>query len=345
MDQMRVTKALAIMGVAALVSGFDTARAEDFYAGKRITIVCGAGVGGAYDLYSRFLADNLGRFIPGNPNIIVENRSGAGTRIGSTYVYRTAAKDGTVIANSGNLLQFDQFMFPESTRGYDLTKVQYIGNMASLTGVIALSDKAGVSSIEDVKKKTVTLGAASRFSETFIIPTVMNEVSGTKFHVVHGYVGAAEIDLAMERGEVAGRGGSWTSFRISYPEWIASGKLKPLVQIGVTEDQYMKGVPLLTSLAKNDEQRAIYGALSRGSLFSRAFWLAPEVPAERVAILRKAFDQLMKDPAFLKLADQRAFEITPTDGAGLMDATAQMQGMIGGLSKEAASRIRSILKE
>lgn len=341
-----LSKGIAFAAAIGLSQAVTTAAsATDFYANKRITIVCGAGVGGGYDLYSRLLAEYMAKHVPGHPTIIVENRTGAGTRVASTYVYRNAAKDGTVIANSVNLLPFDQVMFPDEQRQYDLTRVQFIGNMAALTGVIAVATRTGVTSIEDVKSKTVVLGANSRFSETYIMPTVLNELSGMKFKVVQGFPGSAnEIDIAIERGEVDGRGGSWSSFRVGRADWVRDGKIKPILQIGIAEDAFMKGVPRLLDLAQTEEQKAIYGALSRGSLFSRAFWVAPEVPKERVEILRKAFMDTMKDPDFLATANKRRFDITPSTGLELNGAMGTIRTLVGGLNPEYAKRLRNILR-
>jgi tripartite-type tricarboxylate transporter receptor subunit TctC len=342
------TRILAAAAVLFLIgANAKGVQANDFYLGKTITITSGSGVGGGYDVYARLLAQFIGRHIPGNPRVVVENRLGAGTRVATTYVYNIAPKDGTAIGNSVNLLPFDQFVFPEANRTYDLSKVQFIGNMAALTGMIVVNQSAGIRTFEEAKHKVVTLGSNSRFSETYVAPAIINAVGGTKFHIVQGFPSSTHaIDLAMERNEVSGRAGGWSAYRVKHPNWVEDGKLFPLVQMGMQEAAVLKGrgVPMLTSLAETDEQRAIYQAISMGSLFSRAYWLAPEVPAERVAILSKAFDAVMEDPEFLAYADKHNFEITPSSAAMVNEAMGKMKAIVAGLQPQHLQKIRAALK-
>lgn len=296
---------------AGLLAVVPAASAADFYAGKTITVVVGLSAGGGYDLYARVMAEYLGKHIPGHPNVVVENRPGAATRTATAYVYGVAAKDGTVIGNSLNMLPLDQFIFPKQRR-YDLTKVQFLGNIAGLTSAIAVTNKSPVQTVDDITKKAAKLGSTGKSSETYIIPALANSFLGGKFEVILGFRGVAGIDLAIERGEVDGRGGSWNSFRALHPDWIKAKKIKPLLQIGATDDPFMPGVPQLSSLAKTDEQKVIFSLLSNTTRFSRAYWMSPEVPKDRVKILRDAFIATMKDPAFLAAAKKAKMEVTPS---------------------------------
>jgi tripartite-type tricarboxylate transporter receptor subunit TctC len=338
-------KHLGQIALALLVAcaGVTSAQAQDFYKGKRLTVIAGSGVGGSYDLYARLLADSIGKFIPGNPNVVVENRVGAGSRLAMNYLYRQAPKDGTVIGLGTNLLPFDQFVFPEAARQYDITNFQYLGNMASLNGVIAVWHTAGVKTFEDIQKKEVILGANSRVSETYIIPAVLNAIAGTKFKIVHGFPGnVSEIDLAIERGEVFARGGSWASFRISQAEWVKTGKIIPIVQNGSKRSAELPNVPLLIELAQNDEQRAIFNLLMSGSVFSRAFAAPPEVPAPQMAILRKAFMDTVTDKEFVTTAEKRGFEISPSTHVELEKVIAEVQSSV---KPEFLAKIRPILQQ
>jgi len=332
--------AAALFAVCAVAA---EAEAQDFYKGKRLTVIAGSGVGGSYDLYARLLADQIGKFIPGNPNVVVENRVGAGSRLAMNYLYRQAPKDGTVIGLGTNLLPFDQFVFPEAARQYDMAKFQYLGNMASLNGIIAVWHTTGVKTFEDIKKTEVILGANSRVSETYIIPAVLNVMAGTKFKIVHGFPGnVSEIDLAIERGEVFARGGSWASFRISQAEWVKSGKIIPIIQNGSKRHPDLPNVPLLIDVAENDEQRAIFNLLMSGSVFSRAFAAPPEVPAAQMAILRKAFMDSLADKAFVAMAESRGFEITPSSHEELEKVIADVQSTV---KPEFLAKIRPILQQ
>ena len=319
-----------------------------YYQGKTINMIIGSGVGGGYDVYGRLLAQFLGKHIPGNPRFIVENRPGASTRTATTYVYKIAPKDGTVIGNSVNTLPFDQFLYPKDKREYDLTKVQYIGNMAALTGILVVNASTGIKTIQELKTKEVVIGTNNKSSETYIVPAVLKEIGGYKLKIVHGFPGSVnEIDLAMERNEVSGRAGSWSGYTTLNPNWANAGKLVPLVQAGTQDAANLvgKGVPFLEDIAQNETEKAIYTAISMGSMFSRAYWVAPEVPAAQVAILRTAFDALMKDPEFLKWCAGRSIEITPSNGAEVNQSLKKMEAMIGSLKPNELELLQNILRE
>jgi len=332
--------AAALLAVCAVAA---EAQAQEFYKGKRLTVIAGSGVGGSYDLYARLLADNIGKFIPGNPNVIVENRVGAGSRLAMNYLYRQAPKDGTVIGLGTNLLPFDQFVFPDAPRQFDVAKFQWLGNMASLNGVIAVWHTTGVKTFEDIKKTEVILGANSRVSETYIIPAVLNQMAGTKFKIVHGFPGnVSEIDIAIERGEVFARGGSWASFRISHPDWVKEGKIIPIIQNGSKRATGLENVPLLIEVAENEEQKAIFNLLMSGSVFSRAFAAPPETPAATMAILRKGFMDLLTNKEFVTYAESKGFEITPSTHDELDRVIADVQKTI---KPEFLDKIRPILQQ
>lgn len=315
---------VSLAAFAAATAGFQApASAQDFYAGKTISIVVGLSPGGGYDVYARFLARHMGRHIPGKPAMVVENKPGAATATASAHVYRAAVKDGTVIGMSLNMLPLYQVLFPEKVN-FDFTKARFVGNMATLTSAIAVSDRSPVKTVADMTRSAANLGSNGVLSETYIIPAVLNVFAGAKFNVVMGYPGTSVMDVAIERGELDGRGGQWNSFVVARPDWVKSGKILPLIQIGMEEDAHMKGVPQLNSLAKDDRQRAIYRILSQLPRFSRAFWVAPEVPAERIAILRAAFVATMQDKEFLAEAEKSKLEITPTAPKDLEDAVAEL---------------------
>jgi hypothetical protein len=335
-----VISALSLLAICAHIEG---TCAQDFYKDKRITVVVGAGAGANYDLYGRLLAENLKKYIPGHPTVIVENRPGAASRVAMNYVYRQAPQDGTVIGMAVNLLPFDQFVFPEAARQYDITKFQWIGSMASLNGVIAVWHTSPVKTLEGAMQSSIVLGAVGRPSESFVVPAVLNEVMGTRFRIVPGYPSVSDISFAMEKGEIAGHGGSWSSLRVSQPDWIRERKVIPIIQVGQTKDPTMSpDVPLLNALAKSDEQRAVYGLLTSATHFARPFAVGPNVPADRVAILRRAFSELMKDQEFIKLAESRHFDISPVSGEDMSEAIGRLKQSI---TPEYAARIRRALQQ
>jgi tripartite-type tricarboxylate transporter receptor subunit TctC len=316
--------------------------AQDFYKDKRLTIVVGSPPGASYDLYGRLLAEHLRKFIPGNPITIVENRGGAGSKIAMNYLFRQAPQDGTVIGMAVNLIPFEQFVFPDSTRQYDVARFQWIGSMASLNGMISVWHTTPTKTLAGAMQSPVVLGAVSRSSETYIVPAILNEVMGTKFKIAGGYSTVNELSLAMERGEIEGHGGAWSNFRVNQPDWIKEKKVIPLIQVGRKKDRTMPvEVPLLDPLAKNDEQKAVYGLLSSTTYFARPFAMGPQVPADRVAIIRKAFWELMNDPEFIKQAGRRNFDISPVSGEEMAEAIDQLKESV---LPAYAARIRKALQ-
>jgi len=300
-----------------------SARASDFYEGKTISFVVGLAPGGGYDVYARLLARYFPKYVPGNPKVIVENRTGAASGTAATYVYRVAPKDGTVLGVTLEILSLYQKVFADRVN-FNMSKVHWIGNMATMNSMIAVSDKSPVKTIADMTKYEANLGSTGVLSLTYIVPALLNRLHGARFRIVLGYRGTSEMDLAIERGELHGAGGQWTRYVSGRPDWIASGKIRPLLQFGLDDDPLMKGAPQLTSLAVTDEQRAIYRIISSAPRFARAMWVAPEVPADRIEILRTAFAQAMKDPGFLADAAKANLDISPTSVNDVESAAADI---------------------
>ena len=213
--------------------------------------------------------------------------------------------------------------------------------MATMNSMIAVSDKSPVKTVQDMTKNEANLGSTGVLSLTYIVPALLNTLHGAKFRIVLGYRGTSEIDLAIERGELHGAGGQWTRYVSGRPDWIASGKIIPFLQFGPDDDPLMKGAPQLTSLAVNDQQRAVYRIISSAPRFARAMWVAPEVPSDRIAILRQAFDQALKDPGFLADARKAKLDISPTSVSDVEAAAAD----IGATPQEPIQMLRELLKD
>jgi tripartite-type tricarboxylate transporter receptor subunit TctC len=330
--------AFAILGSSPAMAS--PAMASTFYEGKTISFVVGLAPGGGYDVYARLLARYFPRYVPGNPKVIVENRPGAASATAATYVYRIAPKDGTVVGVTLEILPLYQKVFAERV-GFDMSKVHWIGNMATMNSMIAVSDKSPVKTVSDMRKYEASLGSTGVLSLTYIVPALLNSLHGAKFKIVMGYRGTSEIDLAIERGELHGAGGQWTRYVSGRPQWIASGKIMPLLQFGLDDDPLMKSAPQLSSLAENDRQRAIYRIISSAPRFARAMWVAPEVPADRVDILRKAFAQALKDPGFLADAAKGNLDISPTSVSDVQSAAAD----IAATPQQHLQMLRELLKD
>ena len=296
---------------------------EDFYRGKKIDMIIGYSPGGTYDLYARLVARYLGNYIPGKPLIVPRNMPGAGSRAAATWVYNIAPKDGTVLATADQSLSLQQAA-GDKRINFDTTKFIYIGNPNVENNTTAAWHTSGIKIIDDAKKREVTVGATGG-STSSQYPKAMNALIGTKFKIVLGYPGGNDVNLALERGEVEVRGSnSWTSWKATRPDWIAEKKINILVQIGLAKAPDLPDVPLLMDLGKNDEDRQVLRLLSASTHIGRPIFTAPGVPAERVAILRKAFDTMVHDPVFIEEAKREKFDIEPTTGEAMQKLVDEM---------------------
>jgi tripartite-type tricarboxylate transporter receptor subunit TctC len=313
---------LVSVATAALVPHI--ARAQDpaaFYAGKSIELDIGYSVGGGYDLYGRLLARHLGKHIPGNPAIVPKNMEGAGSLRLANYLYMAAPRDGSVIGTVARGIAFDPLL-NENGAQYDATKLSWLGSANNEVSVCVALKTAGVTSFEQLYDRPLTIGSTGIADDTYQFPAVVNAVLGTKFKIVTGYPGGNDVSLAIERGEVDGRcGWSWSSVMTTRPAWVAEKKIAVLVQMSLAKHSDLADVPLIMDMAKTDEQRQVFRLIFSRQIMGRPFLAPPNLPPERLAALRKAFDDTMADKDFLADAAQGKFEINPVPGA-------QIQAMI-----------------
>jgi tripartite-type tricarboxylate transporter receptor subunit TctC len=316
------------LAAAALFCGLTLGQAalaqsvEEFYRGKKIDMIIGYSSGGTYDLYARLVARHLGNYIPGNPTIVPRNMPGAASRTAASFVYNIAPKDGTVLATADQSLAIQQAMGEK--RNFDATKFIYIGNPNSENNTTVTWHTSGVKTIEDAKRKQISIGATGSGTSAHY-PKVMNALLGTKFKIIVGYPGGNDINLAMERGEVDGRGSnSWMSWKATRPDWLTEKKINILVQIGLSKAPDLPDVPLLTDLAANEEDRAVLKLLSASAAVGRPIFTTPDVPPDRVKALRDAFSKMIKDPAFIEQAKKEHFEIDPVSGEDLQKIVADI---------------------
>jgi tripartite-type tricarboxylate transporter receptor subunit TctC len=307
----------ALAALMAVGIGASAARAdaiEDFYKGKTITIITSTGVGGPFDLTARALAKHMGRYIPGSPSMIVRNMPGGGHVLATNFMAQQAEKDGTVIATVNNSVPLHQVLGGQGVR-FDARRFYWLGSTGTSNLMTVTWHTSGFKTIDDVMKRELVIGATGTGSGTFIYPNAMNIVLGTKFKIVMGYRSTAELDLAMERGEVAARAGaSLAGILQERPTWIKENKVFALTQVGDVRERAFPDVPLMHELAKTAEQRQILTLLSLPPALGRPFFTTPDVPAERAVALRRAFEATMKDEAFLKEARQLNLEMNPFGG-------------------------------
>jgi tripartite-type tricarboxylate transporter receptor subunit TctC len=292
--------------------------AQDFFAGKSITISTFTPPGGSYDTYARLLARHIGRFIPGRPNVIVLNQPGAGGLVALNYAGKIAPRDGTflTLVGVGLLLQ-------EATGGQgmqvSLRDFRWIGNFSKINNAIVTEKTSRTKTIADAMKQEVLLGSVGIGSIDAQLPAAFNALVGTRFKVVFGYAGSKEILLAMERGEVEGKLNGWPAFKAEMPP-SRIAELNVLAQVGLAPDADLPNVPLFTDLVKTDAQKAsVAEFLSLSMAISRPLAAAPEVPADRVEILRRAFDATLKFPEFLADSQKAGFDINPMTGEEVQD--------------------------
>lgn len=287
--------------VATAIAGSDPGRTrENFYAGKTITIVSYGGAGNNYDTYARMLSRHLGKHMPGNPQIVVVNMPGAGGITAANYVSRIAPQDGTTLQIvSDGLLMFEAAGRPGLQDS--LGTFKWLGALSSANMVTATWYKSKIRTIEDAKSREVRLGGSGAGAMSSMVPHLYNAFAGTRFVVVQGYRSAPEQHLAMDRGELDGRGAaSWTSFKNLLGQEIEEGKLHPLAQIGLKREADLPNTPLLLELAGSDpKNRSVATFVSKALTLSRSVNTGPGVPDDRVAILRKAIAAVVKDAEFL----------------------------------------------
>ncbi len=312
---------------------------EDFYRGKKLDMIIGYSSGGTYDLYARLVARYLGNYIPGKPLIVPRNMPGAGSRAAANWVYNVAPKDGTVLATADQSLSLQQAI-GDKRINFDTTKFIYIGNPNIENNTTVAWAASGIKTIDDAKSREVTAGATGG-STSSQYPKAMNVLLGTKFKIVLGYPGGNDVNLALERGEVEVRGSnSWTSWKATRPDWIAEHKINILVQIGLAKAVDLPDVPLLMDLAANEGDRQLLRVLSSSTHIGRPIFTAPGVPAERVEALRKAFDTMTHDPAFIQEAKREKFDIDPSTGASMQQTVDEMMA----IPKAQSERLRQIIE-
>jgi tripartite-type tricarboxylate transporter receptor subunit TctC len=330
--------------IIALLASLPTAAmsqqpVEDFYRGKKLDMIIGYSSGGTYDLYARLVARYLGNYIPGKPLIVPRNMPGAGSRAAANWVYNIAPKDGTVLATADQSLSLQQAI-GDKRINFDTTKLVYIGNPNIENNTTVAWAASGIKTLDDAKKREVTAGATGG-STSSQYPKAMNALLGTKFKIVLGYPGGNDVNLALERGEVEVRGSnSWTSWKATRPDWITEQKINILVQIGLAKAPDLPDVPLLMDLAANDGDRQLLRVLSSSTHIGRPIFTAPGVPAERVDALRKAFDTMVHDPAFIQEAKREKFDIDPSTGASMQQIVDEMMA----IPKAQSERLKKIIE-
>jgi tripartite-type tricarboxylate transporter receptor subunit TctC len=298
---------------AAATAAAQSNSAQDYFRGKSIRLEIPTGPGGAYGLYALLFAEHFGRHVPGSPTIVPEYRAGAGGIISANYLYTLAPRDGTVIGIPLAPIILGQYTGGSAVR-YDASKFQWIGQMSDITRLLTVWANSNIHSFADLRKYGSVAGTTGRGSETFINPAIINHVFGTKIKIVGGYKGSSDLLIALERGEINLMSATWSNLEGNRPDWVKHGKVRLLVQIGLSKVPGLDNVPLLVDLAGNDADRQLLEFMSLVTTSVGYSVMAPPgVPNDIVKTLRGAFDATMKDPAFIADARNRHIELAPAD--------------------------------
>jgi tripartite-type tricarboxylate transporter receptor subunit TctC len=311
-----------------------------FYAGKSIRLLVGIDVGSGYDVNARLLARHLGNHIPGKPTIVVQNQPGAGSAIMTSQLYTTGPFDGTVVGAAFAGMPTQPLLQPGSGIRFDPVKLLWLGNTNRETHVTYVWHTSPVQSLDELKTKQLIVGAQAPGSSQVDFPLAANALFGLKFKVIAGYGSTSKINLAVESGEVQGTIAAWTSVKTLSSQWLTDKKIKVIAQWALRPNAELPGVPNALDLAKTEaEQAALRLVLARLDI-GRPFFLPPGVPAERVAALRKAFDETMKDPAYLEEAKKLSIDVDPLTGLEL----AALVEQVSKTPADTVARVRTALE-
>jgi tripartite-type tricarboxylate transporter receptor subunit TctC len=334
------------VGAAVLLVGFCAMPAvaqEDvgaFYRGKTLRIVVGVAVGSGYDINARLLARHLGAHLPGNPTVIVQNQPGAGSLTMTNQLYGAGPFDGTVVGASFNGMPTTPLLQPAGAR-FDPVKLNWIGSTNRETQVTYLWHTAPAQTLADLERTEVIVGAQAPGSTQYDFPLLANHLFGTKFKIITGYESTPKIHLAMERGEIHGNGATnWSTLKSLNSNWLEEKKVRVIVQWGLKPHPELAGVPLILDSAKTDADRAALRLVIARLEYGRPFFMPPQVPAERVAAVRRAFDAAVRDPAYVAEAEKLKIDVDPLSG----EEVAALVEQVSRTPAETVTRVRTALE-
>lgn len=328
------------VSVTLLASTAEAVSVKEFYTGKKVRVIISTSPGGGYDLYARFVTRHMRKFIPGNPKMIAQNMPGAGHRRAAQYLAYKAPRDGSVIATISQGLPFAQIVWPEKHKKIDSGKFIWIGNVNEGNNVLMLWHTSGIKTWEDLKKKVIVVGGTGAGSTSGQYPRAMNNILGTKMKIILGFQGGSQMNLAMERGEIDGRGSNaWASIKSITPHYLKNNQLILPVQMGLTRAPDLPDVPLIWELGRNEAEVKVLKLMSMASRIGRPILTPPGVPADRIAALRAAFDAAVSSKAFLAEAKKRNLEINPVSGVEVQRVVQEILNTPPGLAKLARAAV------
>jgi tripartite-type tricarboxylate transporter receptor subunit TctC len=304
-----------------------TAAAANFYRGKQMRFIIRGGPGGGFDLYSRLLARYIVNHIPGRPTMVAQNMPAGAGIAAISFVAEVAPQDGTVLTMIGQSLPLDQSLGFTPGFKQDLRTFRWIGNLSDSNLLTYAWHARGVKTMDEARSKELLLGSTGAGDVSSWIPALYNRILGTRFKIIGGYQSGAEVKLAMERGELDGFGANpLSSLMSTQPEYIHDRLVNVFVQIGLRREKELPDVPLLTDLARTDDERQVLEFITKAMSVGRPIGVGPGVPMDRVNVLRKAFDATLADPEFIAEAQKARMEIGPMDGVTVQRLIDDVQG-------------------
>src|SRR6266567_1601567 len=310
----RLWAAVLAAVIAALPGSGIAQDAQNFYRNKQITMLIASGAGGGYDAYARTLARYMAKHIPGNPVIVPKNVPGAGGLIAANTLYNNAAPDGLTFAALTNGVAMDP-LFGEKAGRFEAQKFNWLGSIGKLENICVTWQGSPITRIEQARTREVAVSASGATGNSAIMPKIVNQFLGTKFKVIGGYTEGSGVTLALERGEVDGVCGlSYSTLKTMRPDWFRDRKVNIILQIGLQKLKDLPNVPSAIDLVSDPDSRKVLELILIRQEMGRPFAMPPGVPTDRVGMMRRAFDETLKDPGFLAEAAKLQLEIDPLSG-------------------------------
>lgn len=307
---------IALLSAVACAAAFPAAAqtVEAFYKSHELTILIGHPPGGSYDLYAQLAAAHIGKYIPGRPTVIVQSMPGGAGSKAAAYLYARAPKDGSMISLFPETIAYVQLMDPAQGR-WDVTKMNYIGSFAPVNTAFMIHKGSKLASAEDLFKGKTNVGCSGRTSQSFQYPATLKVIANMPLNIICGYDGSSAYTLALLRGEVDLVSKAWNSWRAEDKDNIDNGTFIPLLQAGLKRTPELPDVPLMQEVVTDPAAKTAIEFVSAGAAIGRALLAPQNIPADRVAALRAAFDKVVLDKDFLADAQKRSIYIEPTAGA------------------------------
>jgi tripartite-type tricarboxylate transporter receptor subunit TctC len=329
----------AVLATISLAGPAQSETAEEFFKGKQISLIIGYNPGGPYDVYSRLAATLLPKYIPGNPRIIAQNMPGVGSAKAGDYLFNQASRDGLTIGVIGQQLVVSQALGDASVK-FDIRQFNWLGRFTSGGEATAIWHTSPTKTIADAMKRETTLAATSAGSSSDSFPLLMNRLVGTNFKIIKGYSGVTGTVLAMERGETEGAHAPLEQLLFGKQDWLRDKKASVLVQYTTERHPAFPDAPAIVEFGKTPLDKQVLALFAGTADIGRAMMTPPGVPADRLDVLRKAFDAMLADPAFKQEIEQRNLEFGPMSGVELQTRVASMLNVSPEVIKHAIAMSR-----